>query len=264
MCIDGFGRDKEIPREAIATLAHIRNVLEQSALAVYLFGSAAAGCLRPDSDVDMLVLVNNPLPDELRTRLVTGLLQISGRAGNRNSVRPVELTVVLQCDVVPWRYPAKKELVYGEWLRDELETGRIPMPAYDPDLAILLRQVRESSVSLFGAYASEMFDPVPDSDLRRAIRDSLPGLIDSIKGDERNVLLTLARMWLTAATGEIASKDRAAEWAAARLPHEQAALLDQARQAYLGRRHDVCEGRQPGLSALIADLRKAIESCGKV
>ena len=26
MCIDGFGRDKEIPREAIATLAHIRNV----------------------------------------------------------------------------------------------------------------------------------------------------------------------------------------------------------------------------------------------
>ena len=103
--------------------------------------------------------MNNPLPDELRTRLVTGLLQISGRAGNRNSLRPVELTVVLQCDVVPWRYPAKKELVYGEWLRDELETGANPDAAYDPDLAILLRQV--SSVSLFGAYASEMFDPCP-------------------------------------------------------------------------------------------------------
>ena len=65
-------------------------------------------------------------------------------------------------------------------------------------------------------------------------KQSLPGLIAGIKGDERNVILTLARMWLTAAVGDFQPKDVAAEWAIPRLPKEQGALLDLARTAYRG------------------------------
>jgi streptomycin 3"-adenylyltransferase len=58
-------------------------------------------------------------------------------------------------------------------------------------------------------------------------------LLDDLESDTRNVLLTLARMWSTVATGEIRSKDEAAAWATERLPAAEAAPLLMARDAYL-------------------------------
>ena len=69
-----------------------------------------------------------------------------------------------------------------------------------------------------------MIEPVPMTDIRRAIKESLPGLIASIEGDEHNVILTLARMWLTSSSGRICSKDQAAEWAIPKLAKEHATL----------------------------------------
>src|SRR5574344_216748 len=101
--------------------------------------------------------------------------------------------------------------MYGEWLREQFDKGAIPEPTYDPDLAILLPQLRENSITLFGPEATEVIEPVPMTDIRRAIKESLPGLIASIEGDEHNVILTLARMWLTSSSSRICSKDQAAE-----------------------------------------------------
>ncbi|MFU1806187.1 aminoglycoside adenylyltransferase domain-containing protein, partial [Enterococcus faecium] len=83
-------------------------------------------------------------------------------------------------------------------LREQFEKGEIPESTYDPDLAILLAQLRKNSINLLGPKATEVIEPVPMTDIRKAIKESLPGLIASINGDERNVILTLARMWLTA------------------------------------------------------------------
>lgn len=44
------------------------------------------------------------------------------------------------------------------------------------------------------------------TDIRRAIKESLPVLLEDIKGDEHNVILTLARMWQTVSIGEISPK----------------------------------------------------------
>ena len=37
--------------------------------------------------------------------------------------------------------------MYGEWLREQFDKGAIPEPTYDPDLAILLSQLRENSTN---------------------------------------------------------------------------------------------------------------------
>lgn len=80
----------------------------------------------------------------------------------------------------------------------EFEQNNIPKPETNPDLAIVLTKVRDNSIALFGPPAQELFDPVPVEDLRRAIAESLPTLVDELRGDERSVLLTLARMDLSA------------------------------------------------------------------
>jgi streptomycin 3"-adenylyltransferase len=127
----------------------------------------------------------------------------------------------------------------------------MPKPTYHSDLAILIAQVRTNKMNLSGPIAAEVFEPVPMTDIRRAIKDSLPHLIADTKGDERNVILTLARMWLTASTGEIKSKDMAAEWVIPQLPNEHATLLIKAREAYLGKYVDTWEGIETEVASFV-------------
>nr|WP_313879509.1 aminoglycoside adenylyltransferase domain-containing protein [Streptomyces sp. FIT100] len=63
---------------------------------------------------------------------------------------------------------------------------------------------------LHGPPPAALFDPGPHEDLRRAIVAGVPELLDDLESDTRNVLLTLARIWMTPATGTIGSKDAAA------------------------------------------------------
>lgn len=74
------------------------------------------------------------------------------------------------------------------------------------------------------------------------IKESLPWLIEGIKGDGRNVILSLARMWQTVSIDEISLIDVAAEWALPWLPKEYSTLLNLARKAYREEYVDRWEG----------------------
>ena len=93
------------------------------------------------------------------------------------------------------------------------------------------------------------------------MQDALPGLIEGIQVDERNVLLTLALMWLTASDGEIAPKDVAAESAVAQLDDDKASLVELAMRAYLGQCEDCWVGKEAKLEYLVGAMKKAIEVC---
>jgi aminoglycoside 9-adenylyltransferase len=251
----------ELPQEAKQAFKIIQSLLGKTVVAVYLFGSAVVGGLRPHSDVDVLVVVKERLSENTRKKLVSKLMKVSGKVADDSSARPLELTVVNFYDAVPWRYPPKSELVYGEWLRKEFEKNQIPEPEPDPDLAIILTKVRKNSIPMLGPNALELFDPVPSEDLRLAIAESIPHLLENIKGDERNVLLTLSRMWMTVSTGEIAPKDIAADWALKRLPQEHWKLLNLERRAYLGEIDDEGSSREKEVFALIDYMRKSATAC---
>jgi aminoglycoside 9-adenylyltransferase len=212
---------------------HLAAGLGPDLLAVYLHGSAVGGGLRHDSDVDLLAVVARTLASGTRRDLVRFLMGVSGRRATEGPARPVELTVVVRDDVVPWRYPPRHDLQYGEWLRDDL-VRELPRPAPDPDLAVLLFALRSQSLSLLGPPAHELLDAVPPEDLRRAFADGLDPLLRYLRGDERNVLLTLARMWVTATGGEVVAKDVAARAVAVHLPPADRQTLALAAAAYRG------------------------------
>jgi len=250
----------EIPDEAKQAQSVVEGVLGDSVIGIYLFGSAVVGGLKRDSDVDILVAVSNSPTFEQRKALVSQLMSVSGAIGNSQAIRPLELTVMTVSDVVPWQFPPRGEFVYGEWLREKFEAGSVPEPVRDPDFAVVLKKVLDNSLPLYGSYAEKVFDPVPKADIRRAIRDSLPSLLAETAGDERNVVLTLSRMWLTAATGDIAPKDAAAEWAEKQVPPHHGMLLKYAREGYLGMIEDRW-GKQEGFEALVSYMKNSIEEC---
>jgi hypothetical protein len=60
----------------------------------------------------------------------------------------------------------------------------------------------------------------------------IPGLLEGLDSDTRNVLLTFARIGTTLITCQIKSKNAAADWALAQLPPEHRAA-PRSRQAAL-------------------------------
>ena len=94
---------------------------------------------------------------------------------------------------------------------------------------------------------------VPESDLFKALADTLKlwNSQPDWAGDERNVVLTLSRIWYSAATGKIAPKDVAANWVMERLPVQHQPVLLEAQQAYLGQGMDCLASRADQLTAFI-------------
>ncbi len=102
-----------------------------------------------------------------------------------------------------------------------------------PDLALVLTVTLSGNHPLTGPPPAKLLDPVPHADLVRASVAGIPALLAELDDDTRNVLLTLARIWTTLATGEIKTKDDAASWALAHLPPEHRPALEHARKRYL-------------------------------
>lgn len=231
------GDDQRDDGVAAEVVGIVHDVLGDSLVGAYLHGSAALGGLRPTSDIDVLVVIDRETGIEERRAIVDRLLGISGRRAYRGSGRPVELTIAVASQIRPWRYPPRAEFQYGEWLRGDYEAGLTPEPGPSPDLAPLIAMTLAGAAAgqrpLMGPLATEVFDPVPPVDLRRAIVAGVPGLLADLETDTRNVLLTLARIWATLATGALQSKDAAAGWAVERLPDTRRAMLARARLMYL-------------------------------
>jgi predicted nucleotidyltransferase len=211
------------------------DVLGDAVLGVYLHGSAALGQLHPDSDIDLLAVTSRPTTESERRRLIERLLPISGRGDPTGRSRPINLEIVVQADVRPWRYPPPLEFQYGDWYRPEFARGDFAAwHSPDPDLTILLEMVLQADHPLFGPRPAQLLDPIPPADLHRAMVDTIPALLSYLDGDERNVVLTFVRTWTTLATGVIRSKDAAADWALPLLPAEHRPVLQRARAIYLG------------------------------
>ncbi|WP_397476044.1 AadA family aminoglycoside 3''-O-nucleotidyltransferase [Pusillimonas sp.] len=227
---------ESIADQVFDALSILENHLGETIQAIHLFGSAVDGGLKPFSDIDLLITVNVPLDASTRAALMSDLLSVSAFPGTDVACRALEVTVLVHEDVVPWRYPARRQLQFGEWLRDNINAGIFEPAMADHDLAILLTQVQRHSVDLYGPAAREFFDEVPVSDVQRSLLETLSLWKTEADwaGDERNIVLALVRIWYTVMTGDIASKDAAADWAVQRLPSQHKHIVIAARDAYLG------------------------------
>jgi streptomycin 3"-adenylyltransferase len=165
-----------------------------------------------------LLTTRVPLEVDERRLVVEHLLGCSGRRATRQPGRPVELTSLVLDDIKPWRYPATRDFLYGEWLQPENEAARLPHREEDPNLRVILTSARQHSSLLLGPPLVELTDPVPREHLTQSMFHALPSLLDDLVGDERNVLLTLARVLFTLRTGLIAPKDVAAAEVCSILP----------------------------------------------
>ncbi len=228
-------RSEDTTRQIQDAVSALHGIFEDALVGIYLHGSAAQGRLQPQSDIDLLVLIARPMTQQERIALLAALLSLSGRhPRGTHAPRCLEVMAFDAGGRGIHAYPAQAEMVYGEWLRSAFESGEIPGPTSDPENTLILAQARKEAKSLLGPEIAHLLPEIPIATVRAAMRDGVPALLSGLRGDERNVLLTLARIWRTAEFGDFVSKDAAAAWAIPRMPHQDAMILDYARKAYLG------------------------------
>jgi predicted nucleotidyltransferase len=96
----------------------VREIFGHELLGAYQHGSAVLGGVQPTSDIDILVITGRLATLVEKRQLVEGLMAISAPFPPPGPERCVELTVVAQAQVRPWRYPPSVDLQYGEFEQD--------------------------------------------------------------------------------------------------------------------------------------------------
>src|SRR5699024_12736239 len=102
--------------------------------AAYLFGSAAAGGLKKDSDIDILIMCKGELKAYEKRQLIEAYMKISGEIVNTENKRYMEITIVDESDISPWQYPQRQELLYADCLRQDFQSGDVPEKDENTDL----------------------------------------------------------------------------------------------------------------------------------
>jgi streptomycin 3"-adenylyltransferase len=126
-----------------------------------------------------------------------------------------------------------------------------PWRSPEPDLALVISAALTADRPIVGPPPAEVLDPVPPADLRQAMLDGIPALLADLDGDEANVTLTFARIWVTVESGAIVPKDVAAARLTERVPSEHRPVLERARTIYLEGLGDVWD----------PDLRTRVRPC---
>jgi predicted nucleotidyltransferase len=207
-------------------LSEVRAILGAGFLGMYLSGSLAMGDFDESSDIDVLVVTADALPEEV----VSALAGMHERLSAANPRWGVELEV----SYIPWRAvrrydPADDLHPYigrGESLRIE-EHGR--------EWDIQRHMIRERGIVLAGPVARTLIDPVLPDDLRRAVlvtlREVWPQHFHDPtelhpRGYRSYIVLTGCRMLYTLEHGTVASKPVAARWAQDALGSRWATLIE--------------------------------------
>lgn len=221
-----------------AVLGHLDTADPGGVIGLYLHGSGVER-LHADSDIDLLLLTRRSLTLDERMRVVAALMELSGWHGHAIRFsevahrRPVELTslVLERLSMDPDR--AHRDFQFGEWLRADISSGWVPQPTDDPDIVLLAAGALSRHRVLRGPALEDVLPAVPLSHLREAALRVLPGVIQNAAGDERNALLTMARILVTMRTARIESKDAAAAILLPSLPPPERGLMERARSGYL-------------------------------
>lgn len=236
------------------------SALGDDLLGIYLYGSSVMGGLQRYSDLDFFVVSGRATTPQTKETLSKALLHISGTYRSREK-RSIDVLIVEKSEINPWQYPPKFDYHYGDWMRKDFESGNFEpwKTTTMPSIALLITQVLLSSKTLLGSAPEQILPPVPYADFIAATIKEMDTLKEDIETDERNVLLTFARIWLTVETDTIGSKQQAATWAIQRLPDAYKPLMQRAFNSTVGTEPDEWHEMKPLLELCVDFMIQEID-----
>lgn len=190
----------------------IISTLKDKVVGIYIHGSFVQSKLRPNSDLDYLIIINDDLSDFEEGEIVKFLMENSKRIGSQENKRYLEVTIIKEDTIRNINFPLAYELQYGEWNRAEYEKGNTIGRVIDNDIYIMLAQAKEHNINKYGKDFSIIFDRYSNDIVIKIMNEFVREIIDNINEDPTNGLLALCRMVYTKQCERFTSKDKAADY----------------------------------------------------
>ena len=202
---------------------------------VYLHGSAAMGCFRPDvSDLDLIAVVSRPPGDAEKRAFMEAVVRLH-EAGLKKGI---EMSVVVRAVCDPFVYPTPYELHFSamhlaRWRADPDGYVR-DMKGTDRDLAAHFAVIRERGRRLWGLPVKDVFGEVPRDLFLDSVWNDVAGAEREIQWNAAYLTLNLARALAYAQESLILSKREGGEWALEKIPDRFAPVVREALREYGG------------------------------
>ena len=210
-----------------------RSVLGDSLEGIYLHGSGAMGCFHEaSSDIDLILVVKESLPEQIKLRFLDLLLEMNGLA----PAKGIELSLVTKQVCRPFRYPTPFELhfsiQYLDWCRSSPQDYIRRMQGTDKDLAAHFTVLWHRGQCLWGTSIEETFERVDPAFYFDSIWNDVKNAREAILSDPVYLILNLCRVLAYAKEGKILSKAEGGSWGLSHLPVPYHHLTSLAMAAY--------------------------------
>lgn len=238
--IDGSWREKvHAPGEILEQVDNFARFLceieQNNIIGVYLHGSLAMGCFRlGQSDVDLLILVQEPAPPERVRAWAQQILQSSGNPA------PLELSVLTRAQYSPWRHPTPFTFHFSEEWRPGLLAALDAKSGcngqqenmLDPDLAGHFTVTRRRGVCIAGIPIASAIPDIPWPDYLDSILRDFTWARERAQDNPVYLVLNTCRIWAAVLDRLVLSKAEGAAWATPRLPPDIQAIVAAAADLY--------------------------------
>ena len=234
-----------------------RAVLGERFVGAYLFGSLASGDFDEDSDIDLLFVTGEEIPQESLSALQSMHARINARASH--------WATQLEVSYIPRRALRRRDP--GDCLHPHLDRGRgetLRLREHDSDWVVQRHVLRERGLTLAGPDPRTLIEHVSPDDLRRAMHDLLwwpaeilcdPARIGT-RGYQSYLVLTMCRVLYTLRHGAVVSKRAAADWAQETLGARRSPLIE---RAWAGRREPRRAATPEDVNATLDLIRHTLE-----
>ena len=214
-------------------VARSKTILRENLVGIYLHGSAVMGCFNPSkSDIDLLVVVNDPIPDAVKKAYMDMVVELNAYA----PAKGIEMSIVTRDVCSPFVYPKPFDLhvsvAHINWYRNDPEDYVRKMKGTDADLAAHFTIIAKRGKCLYGLPITEAFAEVPHQNYMDSIWEDIEEAEEDITDNTMYITLNLARVLAYQKEGLVLSKKEGGLWALQNIPGEFHSLIRDALGEY--------------------------------
>ena len=218
---------------------HYTKILGCNLVGIYVHGSIAFNCFNwAKSDIDYIVVVNEPLSLDVKKRLVEATVLLNTQAPQKG----IEMSVVLKENCQNFVHPTPFEIHFSiahlKWWHDDFISYCEKMNGSDADLAAHFTVIRHKGIVLCGEEIDSVFSEIDPSCYFDSIKSDIQASKEDIFTEPAYIILNLCRVLAYKKDSSILSKCEGGEWGRLNLPCEHRPIVELALENYLASSSD--------------------------
>ena len=209
-----------------------KSILDKNLVGIYLHGSLVMGCYTNESDIDLIVVVKEPMSIPDKKAIIDSIIALDNlpRKG-------VEMSIVLEKHTKEFIYPTPFELHYSDSHRDRylVDSNYLCENFIDKDLAAHFTIIIHRGICLYGKKIEEAFADVPREYYIDSIVNDIENAEKDIMENTVYIILNLCRVLYYIKENIICSKLEAGNWVKEIVPQKYKKIVEDAVNVYTNR-----------------------------